>query len=77
MSDHYSIRRGFHGAALEPDPPCPCCGRFGTLHGGYHRELGTVCDSCEPLLNPTLSGMMPTAYLDGWPYRTKRPRAMG
>lgn len=68
-------------AKVEDDPdekPCPSCGRFGYTPGGVHPILGSVCDGCWKLLNdPPVSGMMPIAFLEGWPYRTKRPTRIG
>lgn len=62
----------------ENERPCPSCGRWGYTVGGTHPELGLVCDGCLKLLcQPIMPGMMPTAFLEGWPYRTKRPTGAG
>ena len=57
----------------DDDKPCQCCGRICFEVGGYHRELGIVCDGCWRLLDqPIIPGMNPVAFLEGWPYRAKR-----
>lgn len=66
---------------LEEDPdekPCPSCGRWGYEPGGVHEALGPVCSSCWTLLHePIMPGMMPVAWVEGWPYRAERPRRQG
>ena len=62
----------------EHEQPCPCCGRYIGEVGGFHREIGLVCSGCWGLLDmPTLPGMMPVAFEEGWGYRTKRPTGRG
>lgn len=74
-------RTDYKLSSVRDDPdekPCPSCGRYGTTVGGVHPILGMVCDGCWSLLHePIMPGMMPVAFLEGWPYRSRRPRGQG
>lgn len=64
---------------LDHDPddrPCPGCGRYGGGTGRRHNRLGWVCGSCaDVLIEPKMSGCIPTAYEDGRDIRMRRPNS--